>query len=445
MAVPLPLIEARYRVEPWRGGMDGNVASKRHLSRRLSRGTFLKGATGLLGASIALATSARWAEVTAAGPVGETKTMATSPGVTSRAARSGAAAAKPMVLYFGTGANGQGIHVFELDQVTGRLTQRDLTPVAAPGWIDLDPTERFLYASIADSQIASFAVDQASGRLTPLNTQQNGTTGAPHLSVHRSGRWVVTASYNGGTVSVLAVEPDGRLGEIVDLARHSGEPGPHPNQSQARAHQAHVDRTRRWIAVPDLGLDRVYVYRLDADTGKLIAADPPFVQVERGRGPRHISFHPNGRLAYVINELNSTMTAFEWDSATGVLRELQTLTTLPDGWGGRQWSAQVMVHPSGRFVYGSNRGSGGESDDIAIFRIDERTGLMAPAGHAASGGQVPRNFTIDPTGRLLICAHQDSPNVVPFWIDEETGALTPTGQSVEVANVICVQFAPGIA
>jgi 6-phosphogluconolactonase len=147
----------------------------------------------------------------------------------------------------------------------------------------------------------------------------------------------------------------------------------------------------------------------------------------------------------VINELNSTMTAFSWDSASGVLEEIQTLTTLPAGWTGRQWSAQVVVHPSGKFVYGSNRGSGGPSDDIVTFRIDEQTGFMTLAGHTETQGQVPRNFNIDPTGRLLICAHQDSPNVVPFWIDETTGVLTPTGQSVEVANVICVQFAPGIA
>ena len=349
------------------------------------------------------------------------------------------------MVYFGTGANGQGIHVYELDQTTGVLTARDLTPVAAPGWIDLDPTERFLYASVAESRIAGFAIDQASGRLTPLNSEQNGTNGAPHLSIDRTGRWVVTASYGGGTVSVLPVGSDGRLGEMVDVVQHSGEPGPHPNQSQPRAHQCPFDRSRRWIAVPDLGLDRVYVYRLDPSSGKLIANDPPFVQVERGRGPRHIAFHPNGRFAYVINELNSTMTAFSWDSASGVLKELQTVTTLPDGWPGRQWSAQVVVHPSGKFVYGSNRGSGGDSDDIVTFRIDEQTGMMTLAGHTATQGQVPRNFNIDPTGRLLICAHQDSPKVVPFWIDEATGALTPTGQTVEVANVICVQFAPGIA
>lgn len=406
---------------------------QRDPSRRVSRGTFLKSTAGFVGATVALsAVEPAWA-----GGVLE--------GSAPTVSRVLEAAAKPLVVYFGTGANGEGIHLYEMNQQTGQLTRRDLTTVAAPGWIDLDPSERFLYASVADSKIASFAIHQTSGRLTPLNVQQNGDKGAPHLSIDRTGRFVVTASYGGGTVSVLPIGPDGRLGEVIDVAQHSGEPGPHPDQPQARAHQCPWDRSRRWIAVPDLGLDRVYVYGLDWATGKLIANDPPFVQVERGRGPRHIAFHPAGRFAYVINELNSTVTAFNWDSASGVLQELQTLSTLPDGWTGRQWSAQVVVHPSGRFVYGSNRGSGGDSDDIAIFRIDESTGLMTPAGHAETLGQVPRNFNIDPSGRFLICAHQNSPKIVPFAIDQQTGTLTPTGQIVEVANAICIQFAPGIA
>jgi 6-phosphogluconolactonase len=405
------------------------------LSRRVSRGTFIKGAAGAVGAVVALsATGSGWAQ--AAQQEGQARGLAQVP----------AAETKPLLVYFGTGAmGGEGIHLFEMNPADGQLTRRDLTPVAAPGWIDLDRSERFIYASIAESKVASFAIDQSNGRLTPLNTQQNGTAGAPHLSIDPTGRWVVTASYGAGTVSVLPIESDGRLGELNDLVTHAGEPGPHPDQSQPRAHQCPFDPSGRWVVVPDLGLDRVYVYGLDTTTGKLMANDPPFVQFERGRGPRHIAFHPNARFAYVINELNSTMTALSWDSASGVFQELQNLTTLPEGWTGRRWSAQVLVHPTGNFVYGSNRGSGTESDDIAIFRIDETTGMMTPAGHAATLGKVPRNFNIEPTGRFLICAHQESGNVVPFSIDQQTGALTPTGQQVEVKNAICTQFAPSIA
>jgi 6-phosphogluconolactonase len=352
---------------------------------------------------------------------------------------------KPMLVYLGTGARGSGVHRLQMDPETGRLTPLDITAIEAPGWIELDRSEQFLFATIAGSKVASFAIDQKTGSLSLIGTQQNGASGAPHLSVDRTGRFVVTASYGGGSVSLLPVAPDGQVGPIADLVLHQGDPGPHRDQSQPRAHQCPFDLTRRWIAVPDLGLDRVYVYRLDGVNAKLVANDPAFIQFERGRGPRHIAFHPNGRFAYLINELNSTMTALAWDSATGVFTELNTLTTLPPGWTGRQWSAQVVVHPNGRFVYGSNRGSGGDSDDIAIFAIDQASGRISPTGHAETLGKVPRNFVIDPSGRFLICAHQDSDNVVPFNINAETGALTPIGQSLPVINAICVQFAPGIA
>jgi 6-phosphogluconolactonase len=221
-------------------------------------------------------------------------------------------------------------------------------------------------------------------------------------------------------------------------------PGPHQDQTQAKAHQCPFDPSGRWIAVNDLGLDRTYVYGLDASSGKLQPNDPPYVQYARGRGPRHISFHPSNRFAYVINELSSEMTALRWDPELGTFEEIQNESTLPEGWTGRKWSAQVVVHPSGKFVYGSNRGSGGNSDDIAIFAIDQEAGRLSLAGHAATLGQVARNFNIDPSGRWLICVNQDSDNAVVFSIDQESGALTPTGQQVAVVNAVCTQFAPSI-
>ncbi|MFN8525535.1 MAG: lactonase family protein [Chloroflexota bacterium] len=408
------------------------MAARCNAAGRVTRGTFLKTAAGVAGAIGGL---------TAIGPR-DLGTL-THGELGLDMASTANAAGKPLVVYFGTGARGAGIHTFDLDPETGKLTQRaDVTPVAAPGWIDLDRSQKFLYASIAGSKVASFAIDTASGALSPLNEQVNGTAGAPHLSIHGTGRWVVTASYGGGTVSLFPVGTDGRLGELKHVVVHAGEPGPHPDQPQPRAHQCPFDLSGRWVAVPDLGLDRVYVYSVDTTGGSLVPNDPWFIQFARGRGPRHIAFHPNGKLAYLINELSSEMTALSWDSDSGVFRELQTLSTLPDGWSGRKWSAQVIVHPNGRFVYGSNRGSGGDSDDIAIFRIDEASGLMTPAGHAGTLGRVPRNFVIDPSGRFLICAHQDSDNVVVFAVDGETGALTPTGHSIEVVNAICTQFAP---
>ena len=276
------------------------------------------------------------------------------------------------------------------------------------------------------------------------NQQPTGSGAATHISVDPAGRFVIGASYGSGTVSVLPIRPDGQLGGPTAVVQHAGEPGPHPNQTQPRAHMVTFDPSRRWVVVTDLGLDRLYVYHLDTATGELVANVAPYLQFERGRGPRHIAFHPNGRLAYVINELSSIMTVLTWDPDSGTFQEIQAESTLPEDWTGRKQSAQVVVHPSGQFVYGSNRGSGGDSDDIVILAIDQSTGRLTLAGHAETLGRVPRNFNIDPSGRFLICTHQDSNNVVPFTIDQETGALTPTGQSVEVTNAICTQFAPTV-
>ena len=355
---------------------------------------------------------------------------------------------KPLVVYFGTANRGKGIHVFTLDQTTGELAERGATEIKGRGWIELDPGERFLFAATDPDRIASFAVDQATGLLTALNDSPTGTQSVSHLSVDPTSRYVVGASYGGGAVCVVSVNEDGTLGGPTDMMQHVAGPGdipgPHPDQTQPKAHQCPFDPSGRWIAVNDLGLDRTYVYGLDTSSGKLQPNDPPYIQYARGRGPRHISFHPSNRFAYVINELSSEMTVLRWDAARGIFEEIQNETTLPEGWTGRKWSAQVVVHPTGRFVYGSNRGSGGESDDIAIFAIDQSTGGISLAGHAATLGQVARNFNIDPSGRWLICVNQDSDNAVVFSVDQETGALTPTGQRVEVVNAVCTQFAPTI-
>ncbi len=253
------------------------------------------------------------------------------------------------------------------------------------------------------------------------------------------------ASYGAGTVGVLPILSDGLLGEVTHVVQHTGEPGPHPNQAQPRAHQVIFDPSGRWAVVTDLGLDRIYVYAVNTVTGALMANDPPHVQLDRGRGPRHAAFHFNGRWMYVINELDSTISAFTWDGARGLLREFQNLSTLREGWTGRRWPAQVVVHPSGQWVYGSNRGSGLDSDDIVVYRIDQATRAMTPVGHQYSGGLVPRNFNIDPSGTFLLCAHQDSDTIIPFRINRATGMISPTGQTVQVTNPTCIQFAPRVA
>ncbi|MDQ3703346.1 MAG: lactonase family protein [Chloroflexota bacterium] len=350
-----------------------------------------------------------------------------------------------LALYVGTGARGEGVHFFRMDRATGFLTKVETTASPAPGWVTLDPQQRALYAAIGDNRVAGFRIDQRTGRLTPGTVQPTGTGAYPHISVDPSGGLVLGASYGAGTVGVLPILSEGQLGEVTHVVQHTGAPGPHPDQSQPRAHQVPFDPSGRWAVVTDLGLDRVYSYRVNTVTGSLTAADPPYVQMDLGRGPRHASFHPSGRWMYVINELDSTMSAFTWDSARGALREFQNLSALREGWTGRRWSAQVVVHPSGQWVYGSNRGSGLESDDIVVYRIDQTTGRMTLVGHQYSGGLVPRNFNIDPSGTFLLVAHQDGDTIIPFRINRASGMITPTGQSVPVLNPLSIQFAPRVA
>jgi len=309
--------------------------------------------------------------------------------------------------------------------------------------------------------VAGFRLDQSNGRLTAGDVQPTGSAGYPHISVDPSGGLLLGASYGGGAVGVNPILSEGRLGEPTQVLFHQGEPGPVlPDQSQPRPHQIPFDPSGRWAIVNDLGLDRTYVYRPNTVVGALEPNTPSYVQYPLGRGPRHAAFHPSGRWVYVINELDSTMTALTWDSARGTLREIQNLSTLREGWQGARWSAHVVVHPSGRWAYGSNRDDNGtnpqprrrigtaflESDDLVVFRIDQNTGLLTTVGHQYSGGKNPRNFNIDPSGQFLICAHQDSDNVTVFRINPATGMITPTGQDLRgIAEPLCIQFAPRVA
>ncbi|MCC7370430.1 MAG: lactonase family protein [Chloroflexi bacterium] len=353
--------------------------------------------------------------------------------------------ARPLVTYFGSSSRGRGIFIATLDTETGVLTDIGGNDIPGRGWLALSPDERFLYAAVDGDAIAAFAVDAASGQLTPLNSSPTGTSSVSHISVDPSGKYVVGASYSGGAVCVVSIDEDGSLGAPTDVRKHEGEvPGPHPDQTQAKAHQCPFDLSGKWVVVNDLGLDRTYVYSLDTANGTLTPNDPPYIQFARGRGPRHIAFHPSNRFAYVINELSAEMTALAWDAERGVFEELHTESTLPPGWTGRKWTAQVIVHPSGKWVYGSNRGSGTMSDDIVIFAIDQATGRMTLAGHAPTLGQVARNFNIEPGGRFLVCVHQDSDNAVVFSIDQDTGALTPTGPQLTFTNAVCTIFAPSV-
>jgi 6-phosphogluconolactonase len=353
------------------------------------------------------------------------------------------------MVYVGTytGSKSKGIYLFHLDMATGKLTPAGIAAECAnPSFLALHPNGRFLYAvnEVSDFDTANsgattaFAIDRETGKLTLLNQQSAKGAGPCHLTVDPSGKNILVANYGGGSVAVLPIQPDGRLGEATAFVQHQGSSVNPGRQKEPHAHSINVDAANRFAFAADLGLDKVLVYRFDPQKGTLAPNDPPAAAVAPGAGPRHFAFHPDGRRAYVLNEIDSTVTAFDYDAKTGTLKTLQTLPTLPTGFQGNNSTAEVVVHPSGKFLYCSNRGH----DSIAIFTIDAQSGRLTAAGHQPTGGKTPRNFNVDPTGAYLLAANQDSDSIAVFRIDPITGALTPTGPTVQAPTPVCIRFLP---
>lgn len=353
----------------------------------------------------------------------------------------------PMHAFIGTftrtppdpGGKATGIAVMRLDARSGALTPVEtVAGVDNPSFVALHPTAPILYAvnAVPDGAVSAFAVDEHSGGLTFLGRQPTDGADPCHVVADATGRWVLAANYGGGSVVVFPVEGGGRLGPHTALVQHEGagidprrQAGPHP-------HSVNLDPRNRFALVPDLGLDRVFAYRFDPARGRLAANDPPWVQSAPGSGPRHVSFHPNGRWVYVVGELDSTLGAYDYDDDRGALREIQTVSTLPQDFDGTSTAADVHVDPSGRFIYASNRGH----DSVAAFAIDAGTGRVAPVGHEPTRGRTPRNFAFDPTGTFVLVANQDSDTIVTFRVEED-GRLAPTGEVAETPTPVCIRFA----
>ena len=344
-----------------------------------------------------------------------------------------------------THTGSQGIYTCRFDHDTGALEQVSVaTGAGNPSFLALHPGKRFLYAASEvmefdgkeQGAVYAYAIDAESGELTYLNSRGAGGPGPCHVKVDATGRFVLAANYHGGSVCVLPIEDDGSLAPASDFIQHEGSSVNPRRQDKAHAHSINPDPQNRFAYVPDLGQDRVVIYRLDTENGRLLPSAPAYVEVNPGFGPRHFDFHPGGKWAYLINELGSAITAFEYDPESGGLSEFQVIRTLPTGFSGSNTTADIHVHPSGRFAYGSNRGH----DSIAIFSVDQDSGRLTPLGHRWTGGRTPRNFGIDPSGRFLLAANQDSDNIVSFHIDQETGLLTPTGHQASVPMPVCVRF-----
>lgn len=337
---------------------------------------------------------------------------------------------------------GEGINVYRMDDHSGAWAHVQLLAgVANPSFLALDSTRRFLYCVHGGndfSAVSAFAVERGTGHLTFLNTQQSGGRNPVSLDIHPSGRALVVANYMDGTVATLPINPDGTLAPLTTVLPQTGEPGPDPvEQAAPHPHHSPFDPVGRFVAVPDKGLDRTFVYRFDAVRGTLAPNDPPFVRARAGAGPRHIAFHPDAPYAYVINELDSTITMYGYDAERGVLDPRQRIGTLPPDYTGRSTGAEIAVAPSGQFLYASNRGH----DSIAIFAIDAENGVLTVVGWEPTQGAMPRFFALDPSGKFLYVANQGSDTIITFRVDQATGMLTPTGHVVRTGSPVSIVFA----
>ncbi|WP_084164774.1 lactonase family protein [Skermanella stibiiresistens] len=393
----------------------------------LSRRAYLKGAVGLaaVGAAALLPGGTRAAE--SAIPAGTTPS------------------AKPRFAYVGCrttkerNARGEGIGVYQVDASTGAWAPVQLLKdLVNPSFLAFDPTQRFLYTVHGDQgEVSSFAINDRTGELTLLNTASSGGKNPVHLTTDPSGRFLIVANYATGGVATLAIGADGKLGDIVDLVPLAGTPGPHKvEQASSHPHQVAYDPTRDVLAVPDKGLDAVFTFRLDAEKGKLVPAGAGSVTARSTSGPRHIAFGPSGTHAYVVNELDSTVTTYAYDASAASLKPLQILSTLPATFTGENRAGGIVMAPSGRFLHATNRGH----NHVAIFGVDPRTGLLQSAGWEPTRGKMPRFITLDPSARFLYAANETTDTIVGFQVDAATGALTALEPAVQTGSPVCVVF-----
>lgn len=351
------------------------------------------------------------------------------------------------LVYIGTYTHGknEGIYAYRMEKSTGALSfVSKATGVNNPSFLAIHPQQNYLYAvneigefaGKPSGAVSAFSIDPKTGELTYLNQQPSHGTGPCHLSVDKTGRFVLVANYGGGSVCALPIRDDGQLGEATDFIQHEGSSVNPQRQKGPHAHSIILSPDNRYAFAADLGLDKIMIYQLDLINGKLKPNDEPWAEVKAGAGPRHFDFHPNGKFAYLITELDNTIIAFTYDESNGALKEIQTVSTLPKDFEGTSYCADVHVSPSGKFVYGSNRGH----ESIVIFAIDSGTGKLTYVGHEPTQGKNPRNFAIDPTGTFLLAANQSTDNIVTFRIDKQTGKLVSTGEVAEVPQPVCLKI-----
>jgi len=358
-----------------------------------------------------------------------------------------AARKRKFLVYVGTYTDhgSKGIYAYRFDAKTGQSTPLGLAAESTqPSFLTVDARGHFLYAvneieryeGQPTGAVSAFAIDSTSGKLSLLNQVSSRDGGPAHIALDRTGKYALVSNYTRGSVAVLPVQKDGRLGEASAFVQHHGAGVDKERQEQPHAHAVAMSPDNRFAVVADLGLDRVFAYSFDSAKGTM-GQDPHLTKANPGAGPRHLVFNLSGKLLYVINELQSSITTYAYDTANGGLRELSTISTLPDGFSGHSAAAEIALHPSGKFLYASNRGP----DSIAVFSIAAE-GTLSHVEFAPVSGKTPRNFAIDPTGSWLLVGDQESDKVVVFRINRKTGRLTPTGQILQISYPACVTFVP---
>lgn len=351
------------------------------------------------------------------------------------------------IVYIGTfsGGKSQGIYACRLNYANMKLEPLGaVAEMVSPSFVAIHPNQQFLY-SVAEMDtgngnktgaVAAFSIDPNSGKLKLLN-KVSAHGGHPcYVSMDHSGKSLLAASYNTGSIAVCPIMNDGRLGEATESIQYSGSSINPQRQEGPHAHSINVSPDNRFALAADLGQDKIFVYHLDAENGKLIPNEPPFISLKPGAGPRHFAFHPSGKFLYSMNELYSTVTVFAFDSLTGATNEIETVTTLPNDFTEFNKTAEILVHPTGRFLYGSNRGH----DSIVVYAIEQSTGRLTLVDWTSTQGKTPRNFGIDPKGEFLIAANKDTDSIVLFKIAQESGKLIETGQKLEIPTPVCVRF-----
>jgi 6-phosphogluconolactonase len=341
-----------------------------------------------------------------------------------------------------TKTQSKGIYTLDFDSASGKISPARLAAETPdPSFVAIHPSGKFVYAvneAGKASAITSFALDATTGKLTQLNQLSSQGEDPCYLSFDKTGKFLFVANYTSGTVAIFPILADGRLGPSTSVVQHHGA-GPNKERQEApHAHWIESSADNRFVFVSDLGLDQILIYRFDPAKGTLQPSDPPFVKLAPAAGPRHVAFHPNGKFVFVLSEIDSTVTAFSYDSGKASFQQLQAISTLPKGFQGRNDTAEIAVHPSGKWLFASNRGE----DSIAVFSVDPQTGALKRTGDYPTGGKEPRHFTLDPSGNFLLAENQNSDSIVELRFDPASGALTATGQSIAVPAPVCLVFLP---